>query len=50
MKSIIHIASMGLLFGITNNDIWKQLKEMTTTKVNNFTINNMAHNGVTSQN
>ena len=32
------------------SDIWKQLKEMTTTKVNNFTINNMTHNGVTSQN
>ena len=32
------------------SDIWKQLKEMTTTKVNNFTINNMTHNGVTYQN
>ena len=32
------------------SDIWKQLKEMTTTKTNNFTINHMTHKGATSQN
>ena len=32
------------------SDIWKQLKEMSTTKTNNFTISHMTHNGATSQN
>ena len=32
------------------SDIWKQLREMTTTKTSNFTINQMTHNGITSQN
>ena len=32
------------------SDIWKQLKEMTTTKTNNLTISHMTHNGTTSQN
>ena len=32
------------------SDIWKQLREMTTTKTSDFNINHMTHNGVTSQN
>ena len=32
------------------SDIWKQLRAMMTTKTSNSTINQMTHNGITSQN
>ena len=32
------------------SDIWKKLKDMSTTKTNNFTISHMTHNDAASQN